>query len=145
MVLEQRLSRHPQIEEIAKELKVSTEMVTRVKQEVQAVSLLSLEESLSEDDDNTFSRQDVLADAKEVSPRNLYEFKEKQELVAGQIEKLPDNERLAITLYYYEEMNLKEIGVVLKISESRVCQLHTQAIDHIRRGIRKCSTSVYEE
>jgi RNA polymerase sigma factor FliA len=80
-----------------------------------------------------------------VPPRHIYEVKEKQELVARQIEKLPDNERLAITLYYYEEMNLKEIGVVLGISESRVCQLHVQAIDHIRRGIKKCSTSVYEE
>jgi len=145
IALEQKLSRHPRIEEIAKELKVSSEMVSRVKQEVISVSLLSLEEALSGEDDKSFSRKDILADDKEVSPRHLYEVKEKQELIARQIEKLSDNERLAITLYYYEEMNLKEIGVVLGISESRVCQLHTQAIDHIRRGIKKCSTSVYEE
>jgi len=145
MALEQRLSRHPQIDEIAKELKVSSETVSRIKQEVLSVSLLSLDEALSEDDDNTFSRRDIIADAKEASPRNLYEIKEKQELVARQIEKLPDNERLAITLYYHEEMNLKEVGVVLGISESRVCQLHTLAVDRIRRGIKNCSTSVYEE
>ena len=144
VALEQKLGRHPRIEEIAKELRVSSRTVSHIKQEVGNALLLSLEETLWEGDNKSYSRIDILADTREVSPRHLYENKEKQGFIARQIEKLSNNERLAITLYYYEGMNLKEIGVVLGISESRVCQLHAQAIQSIRRGIRKCSSSVYE-
>jgi RNA polymerase sigma factor for flagellar operon FliA len=45
---------------------------------------------------------------------------------------LPEKERLVLTLYYYEELTMKEIGGILKVTESRVCQIHTQAVLHLK-------------
>jgi len=57
---------------------------------------------------------------------------EHRERIKAAIEALPEREKLMITLYYQEELNLKEIGAVLGVSESRVCQLHSQAISRMR-------------
>ncbi|HMA99405.1 MAG TPA: sigma-70 family RNA polymerase sigma factor, partial [Spirochaetota bacterium] len=55
--------------------------------------------------------------------------------IAGEIKKLPPNEKKVLVLYYYEDLTLKEIGAVLNVTESRVSQLHTKAIRNIRSSI----------
>jgi len=59
-----------------------------------------------------------------------------KEVVTRAIESLPEKQRLVLSLYYYEDLNLKEIGEVLDVTESRVSQLHTQAILWLRRKLR---------
>lgn len=70
--------------------------------------------------------------AESQTPQALLEAFEDQTQLAAAIEALPEREKLLMALYYQEELNLKEIGLVLGVSESRVCQLHSQAIRRLR-------------
>ena len=65
------------------------------------------------------------------------EDKEKLEILAEAIEKLKDKDKLILNLYYYEKLTLKEIGQILEVSESRVCQLHSRAIRNLRAVMQK--------
>jgi len=65
-------------------------------------------------------------------PETYCEHQDTQKFLADKIKSLPEKERMVITLYYYEEMNLKEIGAVLNVSESRVSQIHSKALFHLR-------------
>ncbi|MEK6584714.1 MAG: sigma-70 family RNA polymerase sigma factor, partial [Nitrospirota bacterium] len=60
-------------------------------------------------------------------------------LIAEAIQKLPEKERLVLTLYYYEELTMKEIGELLKVTGSRVCQIHTKAIIQLKAHLHKPS------
>ncbi|MFA5118905.1 MAG: FliA/WhiG family RNA polymerase sigma factor [Candidatus Omnitrophota bacterium] len=140
-VLSQKLNRQPGMPEIAQHLKMSVQEVSRVQADMHAVSLLSLDKVLpNQDDPERGACSLMLIECeKPVNSKTACEEKEKLELVAEQINGLPEKERLVVTLYYYEEMTLKEISETLSLSESRVSQLHTQAIQHIRGGIKKLS------
>jgi RNA polymerase sigma factor for flagellar operon FliA len=62
-----------------------------------------------------------------------------RESIAGAIQMLPEKERLVLTLYYYEELTMKEIGELLKVTESRVCQIHTKAIIRLKATLEAVS------
>lgn len=72
------------------------------------------------------------AQSSAIGPLENVEFKELQTSLAKAIEKLPEKERLVISLYYYEELTLKEISLILKLSEARISQLHTKAVFRMR-------------
>lgn len=72
------------------------------------------------------------AQSSAIGPLENVEFKELQASLAKAIEKLPEKERLVISLYYYEELTLKEISLILKLSEARISQLHTKAVFRMR-------------
>lgn len=136
--LEQRLHRKPTTEEIALEADVDPQEVSQVYREVNATALLSLEDTLWFDDGQTGRRRiDMIEDQKVISPKKALEIKEAKNLLVSAIQELSNKERLVVVLYYYEEMTLKEIGKVLDISESRVCQLHSQAMENIRKWIER--------
>jgi RNA polymerase sigma factor for flagellar operon FliA len=96
------------------------------------VSLLSI------DDSTTFSNVDkksilnLLESAKINNPLNQLNLKAVKDIVAKAIEELPEKQRLVLSLYYYEDLNLKEIGKILDVTESRVSQLHAQAVSRLR-------------
>lgn len=130
--LEQDLGRSPTDEEIAKTLNITQDEFHDLVNQVRPVSLLSI------DDSQTFSNTDkksilnLLEGSKLANPYNQLNLKKVKDIVAKAIEDLPERQRLVLSLYYYEDLNLKEIGQVLKVTESRVSQLHAQAVTRLR-------------
>lgn len=130
--LEQNLGRSPTDEEVAKELAMSMDEYYGLINQVRPVSLLNI------DDSSTFSNVDkksilnLLETCKINNPFNQLNLKAVKEIVTKAIEELPEKQRLVLSLYYYEDLNLKEIGRVLEVTESRVSQLHAQAVTRLR-------------
>jgi RNA polymerase sigma factor FliA len=79
----------------------------------------------------------TIEDDKSPSPEKLLEEKEEIEYLAKALDNLNEKDRTVLSLYYYEGLTLKEIGKVLEVSESRVCQLHSRAIVHLRKELKK--------
>ena len=77
---------------------------------------------------------DTLEDPESIKPADALDETEMREALAEAISRLPEREKLVVTLYYYEELTLREIGEVLGVTESRVSQLHTKAILRLRRA-----------
>ena len=100
------------------------------------MAVVSLEGILfSEDDELTI--KGVIEDKNSPSPYDSYEEKERVDVLAECIEKLKEKDRIILNLYYYEGLTLKEIGQVLEVSESRVCQLHSRAIKNLRAMLQR--------
>jgi RNA polymerase sigma factor for flagellar operon FliA len=133
--LEQKLGRVADDREVAQELGVDLEQVYRTKQ-MSSISFISLEELgvSSRDEKEKLLSYLVNNDDDALS---LTKLKELKEAMARAIEQLPEKERLVISLYYLEELTMKETGKVLGITESRVSQIHSQAIMHLRAKLRK--------
>jgi RNA polymerase sigma factor for flagellar operon FliA len=125
VVLAAKFGREPTEDELAAELGLKPEALHKVVTEINCAALLSLDELL-------FAPE---AEGPEAIPLDVVVAEEEKELLAGAIDKLPERQRLVLALYYHEEMTLKEIGLVLGVSESRVCQLHAQAISKLRTVI----------
>jgi RNA polymerase sigma factor for flagellar operon FliA len=97
----------------------------------QGAVLLSLDDfSLHEPDGPKIL--DMLADRQHPDPLAMILNDRERSRVTDAIQQLPEKERLVLTLYYYEELTMKEIGRILKVTESRVCQIHTQAVLHLK-------------
>ena len=134
--LQNRLLREPIIDEIAEYLNITVSEVADIERYINFMSVVSLEGILfSEDDELTV--MGVVEDKNSPSPHDSYEDKEKVEILAECIEKLKEKDRTILNLYYYEGLTLKEIGKVLEVSESRVCQLHSRAIKNLRVMLQK--------
>jgi RNA polymerase sigma factor for flagellar operon FliA len=134
--LEQQLGRMPTEDEITSELKISKEEYYDLLNQVKSVSILSLDEAGSFNSSDRKSILSLLESCKIPSPITQLNLKAVKEVVTRAIESLPEKQRLVLSLYYYEDLNLKEIGDVLDVTESRVSQLHTQAILWLRRKLR---------
>jgi RNA polymerase sigma factor for flagellar operon FliA len=79
---------------------------------------------------------EILADDSGVDALAALGLSEARDVVAGAIDRLPEKERLVVTLYYYEELTMKEIGSVLNYTESRISQLHTKALLRLKSKLR---------
>jgi RNA polymerase sigma factor for flagellar operon FliA len=77
---------------------------------------------------------DTIADAGD-GPMAAYEVEEMRQILAQAINDMPEREKIVLTLYYYEGLTLAEIGEVLGVTESRVCQIHTKSVIHLRAKI----------
>ena len=131
-----RLGRFPTDGEIAIELGWDMDHYNKVLDQISGTTLLSLDEIIATSSSgDTLKRIDTLKGVSE-DPLGSIERKELVENVAKVISGLAEQERLVVALYYYEELTLKEIGMVLKVSESRVSQIHTATILKIRARIR---------
>jgi RNA polymerase sigma factor for flagellar operon FliA len=131
--LEQRLGRPATEEEAAGAMGVSSERYRQMLQEMSA-TILSLDAplgSLMQEDELT-SLSDLLEDAEDLGPAEQVEQGELQAVLAQSIQRLPEREQLLLSLYYKEELTMKEISKVMSVSESRVCQLRMQAIMRLR-------------
>jgi RNA polymerase sigma factor for flagellar operon FliA len=136
--LEYALGRPASDEEVAREMKIDIESFHRLISETASVSLLSLDD-LGEDDSDMSKRnllEYILQDEKDW-PSHRLRYAEIREMVAKAIMTLPEKERMVISLYYYDELTMKEIGHVLKFTESRVSQIHTKAILRLRSKMQK--------
>jgi RNA polymerase sigma factor FliA len=141
--LEQRLLRPPDDQEVIAEIGISFEEYSRVRFELRAGLQLSLEAGKGDgkDEDENVVEPQTIADRATPDPWRSLALKERTRLLGGMIDQLPGNERTVLSLYYYEELTMKEIAVVLEVSESRVSQIHSAALRGIRRGLQRCRLS----
>ena len=133
--LEQKLGREADDQEIARELGVDLEQVYRTKQ-MSSISFISLEELGVSSRDEKEKLLSYLIN-NEDDALSMTKLKELKKAMAQAIKQLPEKERLVISLYYLDELTMKETGKVLGITESRVSQIHSQAILHLRTKLRK--------
>jgi RNA polymerase sigma factor for flagellar operon FliA len=131
--LEQRLGRTPSEGELAKELGVSLEEYQQMLLDARGSQLLYYEDFQESDDEDFLERH--ATDDRANPLEQLQEEGFRENLVAA-IGRLPEREKLMMALYYEQELNLREIGEVLGVSESRVCQLHSQAVARLRGHLR---------
>ena len=130
--MEAQMGRTPSDEEVAEKLDLSMDEFYDLVNQVRPVSVLSI------DDTTTFSNVDkksimnLLEGCKLNNPFTQLNLKSVKQVVTKAIEDLPERQRLVLSLYYYEDLNLKEIGRILRVTESRVSQLHAQAIARLR-------------
>jgi RNA polymerase sigma factor for flagellar operon FliA len=140
--LENELKRSPDEKEMASELGVTEIELGQTLSQISFVGIVALDEVVNtgEKGSGTTTVGDTVAD-KVNDPVAAFEVEEMKHLLADAINRMPDRERLVLTLYYYEALTLAEIGSVLGVTESRVCQIHTKAILQLRgRLIEPAST-----
>jgi len=132
---EQRLHRAPSEDEIAQQLNLTLEEYHEWLVDIRGVNLGSLEASSSEEEGRNLLK--YISDDEEQWPSRLLERSELQRLLADAIEKMPRTERIVISLYYHEELTLREIAKIVNLHESRVSQLKSQAILRLRSFMEK--------
>ena len=136
--LEDRNGRVATEEELAKALKMSIEDLNGIYNELNSTTFLSLDEVWQNDDGNKpISRLQTVEDSLIMNQFSFVHQNEVKELLAQAIDTLPEKEKLVIVLYYYENLTLREIGEVLNVSESRVCQIHTKVVMRLRGHLMK--------
>lgn len=132
--LQKKLGRVPSEDEIAEQLGISLEDYFKLLDDARCVPLISTED-LPPDYLERYSREDILEEISAGNPLSLLVNMEKKNNLKNAIDQLPDKERLVLSLYYYEELTMKEAGQVMDLTESRVCQLHAQAVLRLRSMI----------
>lgn len=128
--LEHRLQRTPSEEELAAHMGVPLDDLLDDLAEISNLGLVALDEVLGPD--SSSSMGDMVPDPRGTNPEAAYQVEETRRLLADAINRLPDRERLVLTLYYYEGLTLAEIGEVLGVTESRVCQIHAKSVMSLR-------------
>jgi RNA polymerase sigma factor for flagellar operon FliA len=132
--LEARLHRTPNESEVADELGIPLEDLHAIFSQVSFVNVIALDELLNVGGErgDKLSLVDTLEDTKAEDPVAAFETEETKYLLARAINTLPEREKIVVTLYYYEGLTLAEIGQVLGVTESRICQMHTKAVLQLR-------------
>jgi RNA polymerase sigma factor FliA len=141
--IEREQGRPAQDEEVATWLGLALDTLDHWLTAVRGVSLLSLDTPLTQD--TTDDTRPVLAQLTEETPDPcaLAETRELQAHLAAAIDALPEQEKVVLSLYYFEELTMREIGVVLGLTESRISQIRTKAILHLRARLQHVSHDVY--
>ncbi|MBT7522363.1 MAG: FliA/WhiG family RNA polymerase sigma factor [Nitrospina sp.] len=135
--LQAKLSRSPEDEEVAKEMGLNLDQFHDTLNETKSMPVFSLEDlGLAKDSGEQQSLLDCLAGKADADPQTQIRLVELKEIIAKAIEGLPEKERLMVSLYYYEELTMKEIGAVLEITESRVSQIHSKAVYRLRTKLK---------
>lgn len=128
--------REPNLNEISDHMKISKQEVHDIKMKIGNLSTSSLDSTIFEEESEV-KLIDTIKEKESLSPSILVEKDEQLEVLAKAIDMLKERDRLVISLYYYEELNLKEIGIILEVSESRVSQIHSRAIANLRENMKK--------
>ena len=139
--LENKLKRPPSDPEIAAELNLSIDELNNIYSQLSNVSLVALDELMSVEGDrgDKLSLVETLEDTRSAGPVESIEADEMKNILTGAINRLPEREKIVITLYYYEGLTLTEIGKVLGVTESRICQMHTKAVLAMRGKISEAT------
>jgi RNA polymerase sigma factor FliA len=130
-----KFTREPTAEEIAKELEIPLESYFRLDQQVNEATLLSLEDLSIASEADWERAQEKYPDSPFLDPLSVVEGKDLVEKLASGVAALPERDRLVVTLYYYEELTLREIGQILDLSEGRVCQILAQVVACLRGAL----------
>jgi RNA polymerase sigma factor for flagellar operon FliA len=133
--LEHGLQRTPTDEELSEHMDMPLETLQNHLGELSTLGFVALDELLNPSERDSSAVGDLLSDPKALDPSGSFEKEETRHLLADSINRLPERERLVVTLYYYEGLTLAEIGQVLTVTESRVCQIHTKAVMSLRNRL----------
>jgi len=134
-VLRAELGRMPTEEEVSGYLGITLEQYYKLLDDAKGVCVLSSED-LPPDYFEKYAQGDVLERIEQENPFALITRHEIKSVLKNAIESLPEKEKLVLSLYYYEELTLKEIGAILELTESRICQIHSQAVLKLRGVLR---------
>lgn len=134
--LQQKNLREPTFKEIAKEMEITISDLAKIQGYINYISMVSLEDMifLGEDD---LPLSGIIEDKNSLNPEELLDEKEQIIMLSKAIDELKEKEKNILSLYYYERLTLKQIGEVFGVSESRICQLHSRAILHLRKIMLK--------
>ncbi|MCL1846175.1 MAG: FliA/WhiG family RNA polymerase sigma factor [Defluviitaleaceae bacterium] len=127
--LEDELGRPPSDEELSEKLDMSLEETKDLIKKSSVLSLVSLDDYMEQNYESSFA---PLVASRSDSPEEQAERQERKQMLAEAISDLTEKEKLVITLYYFEDLTLKEISSIMKVSESRVSQIHTKAISRLQ-------------
>ena len=133
--LEAQNHRAPTDEEVADKLGFTEQQFQTTLSQISFVGVAALDEMLAGGDrGESVTLGDTVADTSD-GPMGVYEVEEMRQILADSINRMPEREKIVLTLYYYEGLTLAEIGRVLSVTESRVCQIHTKAVLQLRSRI----------
>ena len=130
--LNHKLQRTPSEEEVAEAMEVPVGTLRDHLGEIANLGFVALDNLLNPSERESGSMTEMIADKDAIDPSGSFEKEETRYMLADSINRLPDRERLVLTLYYYEGLTLAEIGGVLNVTESRICQIHTKAVMSLR-------------
>ena len=133
--LEQKLGRPAAEDEVAKALNLSTDEYLELLEEIRPATFVCLDASPVNEDDEE-SRHDRIADDSQPDPLDNTVRREMTAIIAARIKQLPEMQRKVLALYYFEDMRLREIAEAFGVTESRICQIHSQAILAIRSFLK---------
>ena len=135
--LQAKLRRTPEDEEVAQEMGLSLDQFHETLNETKSIPIFSLEDlGIAKESGDQQSLLDCLAGKADADPQTQIRLVELKEIIAKAIDALPEKERFMVSLYYYEELTMKEIGAVLDITESRVSQIHSKAVYRLRTKLK---------
>ena len=132
--LEASLGRAPSDAEVASELQISENDLQQIFGQISYIGIVGLDEVISSgsgERGESVTLGDTLSDQGD-GPMAAFELEEMKQILAGAINRLGDREKIVLSLYYYENLTLAQIGQVLGVTESRVCQIHTKAVMQLR-------------
>ena len=134
--LRHEMGAEPSTEDIAEVLEASAEEIDACISRIQTAQVLSLDDYVPSSERAEVRKLDTVADTRIPTPESEAEMRERQERLVEAILGLAEQQQKVLNLYYYEELTLKEIGAVLEVSESRVCQIHSVALKALRKVVQ---------
>lgn len=140
--LERELGRAPEDEEVAESLSLSLDEYYGILRRAHGPVTLRFQDfSERMHDEDGIDITECIADPDARTPLEILEVNDRKRDLASLIDKLPEKERLVLSLYYWEEMTMKEIGKIMNLSEGRICQLHSQALIKLKAKLNGCLSS----
>lgn len=127
-VLEQKKRRVPTDVEVSNALGISLNDYHQLLEEIRPATFVCLDAAMNDESDNAPSQYEAFADAKQENPLDGVARNEMAEVLAEYLQELPQMQRQVLALYYFEDMRLREIAEIFGLTESRICQIHSQAI-----------------
>ena len=134
--LEQILGRLPTDDEVADALGLTTDAYHKLLEQIRPATFVCLDSALGQEQDDSISPHESMADLRQENPLEGTFRREMAGLIAARIKALPETQRRVLALYYYEDMRLHEIAEIFHLTESRICQIHAQAILTIKAFLK---------
>jgi RNA polymerase sigma factor for flagellar operon FliA len=133
--LQRELGRMPTEEEVSEYLNISLDQYYKMLDDAKGVCILHSDD-LPPEYFERYVQKDVLEKIDQGDPLSLITRMEMKDILKGAIDALPEKDRIVLSLYYYEELTFREIGEVLELTESRICQIHSQAVLKLRSALK---------
>ena len=140
--LEQKLGRIPSDVEMAKAMELTPSAYEQLQAEIRPATFVCLDSLVGHDEDNETTRHEWVPDVTHESPDSTVAQRELTRVISDRLQQLPEMQRKVLALYYFEDMRLREIAEAFGVTESRICQIHSQAILAIRAYLKKNQATI---
>ena len=135
--LEQKLGRPPREDEVCAELSLTAEEHEALLDEIKPASFVPLDGEAYSEDSDSISLHDMISDDAQPTASDELEKKDLAEVIVARLMQLPDMQKKVLAMYYFEEMRLSEIAAAFGVTEGRISQIHTQAVQSLRAFIQR--------